>query len=137
MTWQVRSWLGGDLTGPTGHGAAFVVIDAATIQPDLPARVEALVDEVHAAPRADGVERLYVPGEMEWERYDRALRSGVELPSDVVHSLAEAAGLVGLDLADFGLGDSGLADSGLADSGLADSRLDAVDRPAGGGGAHA
>ncbi len=124
MTWQVRSWLGGDLTGPTGHGAAFVVIDAATIQPDLPARVAALVDEVHAAPRADGVDRLYVPGEMEWERYDRALSAGVELPSDVVHSLAEAAGLVDLDLADFGLGDS-------------ESGLDAVDRPAAGGGAHA
>jgi ureidoglycolate dehydrogenase (NAD+) len=104
MTWQVRSWLGGDLTTPTGHGAAFVVIDATTIHPDLPARVERLVDEIHAAPRADGVDRLYVPGEMEWERYAAAERDGVRLPSDVVHSLQESAELVGLDLADFELG---------------------------------
>jgi ureidoglycolate dehydrogenase (NAD+) len=103
MTWQIRSWLGGDLAGPTHHGAAFVVLDAATIAPDLPARVEALVDEVHAAPRADGVDRLYVPGEMEWRRYERALELGVELPSDVVSSLTEAAGLVGLDPAEYGI----------------------------------
>ena len=83
------------------------MLDAATISPDLTARVEALVDEVHAAPRADGVDRLYVPGEMEWERYDRALVEGVELPSDVVSSLTEAAALVGLDPADFGLAGTG------------------------------
>jgi ureidoglycolate dehydrogenase (NAD+) len=103
MTWQIGSWMGGDLTRPTGHGAAFVVLDPAAIHPDLPARVEALVDEVHAAPRADGVDRLYVPGEMEWERYDRAVADGVRLPPDVVASLREAAALVGLDVSDFGL----------------------------------
>lgn len=102
-TWQIRSWLAGDLTTPTRHGAAFVVLDAATIHPDLPARVEALIDEVHAAPRAEGADRLYVPGEMEWERYDRAVEQGVELPSDVVASLVEAAALVDVDASDFGL----------------------------------
>jgi ureidoglycolate dehydrogenase (NAD+) len=103
MTWQIRSWLGDDPAGPTHHGAAFVVLDAAAIAPDLPARVEALVDEVHAAPRAEGVDRLYVPGEMEWERYERARDEGIELPSDVVSSLTEAAALAGLDPVDFGL----------------------------------
>jgi ureidoglycolate dehydrogenase (NAD+) len=106
MTWQVRGWLSDDLTQPTGHGAAFVVIDASTIHPDLPARVEALVDEVHAAPRADGAERLFVPGEMEWERHTHAVEHGVELPSDVVTSLREAAALVSIDLSEFGLGAS-------------------------------
>jgi len=35
---------------------------------------------------------------MEWERYDRSLREGIALPSDVVASLEEAAKIVGLDL---------------------------------------
>jgi ureidoglycolate dehydrogenase (NAD+) len=105
MTWQVRSWLGGDLTQPTHHGAAFVVLDAASIHPDLPGRVEALIDEVHSAPRADGVNRLLVPGELEWERMAQAETSGVTLPSDVVNSLQEAAALVGLDVSEFGLGE--------------------------------
>jgi ureidoglycolate dehydrogenase (NAD+) len=104
MTWQIRSWLGDDRSAPTHHGAAFVVLDATAIHPDLPARIEALVDEVHDAPRADGVDRLYVPGEMEWERLERATSEGVALPPDVVSSLEEAADLVDLDLADFGLG---------------------------------
>ena len=112
MTWQIRSWLSEDYSVPTHHGAAFVVLDATAIHPDLPARIEALVDEVHAAPTADGVERIYVPGEMEWERLTRAEASGVDLPSDVVHSLQEAAAVVDLDLGDFDLGDRRDAEAG-------------------------
>ena len=36
---------------------------------------------------ADGTQRIYVPGEMEWERRRRAIASGIPLPSDVVDSL--------------------------------------------------
>jgi ureidoglycolate dehydrogenase (NAD+) len=56
-----------------------------------------MVDEIHNAPRADGVARLYVPGEMEWERYEIAAKKGIALPSDVVGSLKDAAAMVGLD----------------------------------------
>jgi len=63
--------------------------------------METLVDEIHAAPRAEGVERLYVPGEMEWERHQRAMQEGIHLPPDVVASLAEAARMTGLNTADF------------------------------------
>jgi LDH2 family malate/lactate/ureidoglycolate dehydrogenase len=45
------------------------------------------------------VDRIYVPGEMEWERYDRAMKEGIQLPPDVVTSLQEAAKMTGLDLA--------------------------------------
>jgi LDH2 family malate/lactate/ureidoglycolate dehydrogenase len=47
-------------------------------------RMDALVDEIHAAPRAEGIERLYVPGEMEWERYARAEKHGIPIPDDVL-----------------------------------------------------
>jgi ureidoglycolate dehydrogenase (NAD+) len=57
-----------------------------------------LVDEIHDAPRADGVERIYVPGEIEWERFERAMKEGIELPKDVVDSLRMASELLGLDL---------------------------------------
>lgn len=97
-TWQVGSWMADDPAEPTLHGAAFLVLDAEAMAHDLPARVEALVDEIHAAPCALGTDRLYVPGEMEWERHDAAIIEGIHLPSDVVSSLAEAAELVQLDL---------------------------------------
>ena len=101
MTWEVRSWMGDDPAQPTGHGAAFLAIDPRAIAPDLPARVDRLIDEIRAAPRADGVERIYVPGEMEWARQAAAREHGIELPADVIASLREGAALVGLDLNDY------------------------------------
>jgi LDH2 family malate/lactate/ureidoglycolate dehydrogenase len=99
-TWGIRSWLGDDPTLPTGHGAAFLAIDCATIAGDAAfvARVEQLIDEVHNAPTADGTERIYVPGEIEWEKLAAARRDGIHLPSDVVASVTEAAQICGLKL---------------------------------------
>lgn len=98
VTWQVGDWMWDDLTRPTGHGAAFLAIDVATIAPpaEFAARVEALVDEIHAAPTADGVERVQLPGEREWAQHRRALAEGILLPPDVVERVREAAALVAL-----------------------------------------
>ncbi len=103
VTWQVGNWLWDDGTKPTGHGAAFIAINVPAMMAagEFTRRIEALVDEIHRAPRADNVDRLYVPGEMEWERHDRAMREGISLPSDVVASLREAAELSGAPLPDF------------------------------------
>jgi ureidoglycolate dehydrogenase (NAD+) len=99
-TWGIRSWLGGDLSVPTGHGAAFLAIDCATIagEASFVARVEQLIDEIHHAPTADGARRIYVPGEIEWEKQAAALRDGIRLPSDVMASVTETAQICGLDL---------------------------------------
>ncbi len=101
FTWRVGTWLWDDGTQPTNHGAAFLAIDTNAIMPaaEFARRMEALVDEIHASPRADGVERLYVPGEMEWELHGRAMNEGIRLPPDVAASLQEAAKMTGLDLA--------------------------------------
>jgi|SRR5712691_7108397 len=100
ITRAVGSWMLGDGTQPTNHGAAFIAIDVNSMisAGKFIQRVESLVEEIHNAPRAEGVDRIYVPGEMEWERYDRSMQEGIALPSDVVSSLEEAAKLSGLDL---------------------------------------
>ncbi len=97
-TWRVGSWMWDDGRSPTGHGAAFLAIDPRVIAPsgDFERKVEALIDELHASPRADGVDRLLVPGEMEWEHFDRAMVQGIELPPDVVANLEKAASLSGV-----------------------------------------
>jgi ureidoglycolate dehydrogenase (NAD+) len=103
FTWRVGAWITSDLAAPTGHGAAFLAIDAAAMMPSATFghRMEELIDEIHAAPRADGVERLLVPGELEWERHRRAVVDGILLPPDVLASLREAASIVDLDLDNF------------------------------------
>jgi LDH2 family malate/lactate/ureidoglycolate dehydrogenase len=99
VTWGVRSWAHDDATLPTLHGAAFLAIDVKCILPpeEFARKVETLIDEIHNSPRADGAERLLVPGELEWERHDRAMREGIPLPPDVVENLQAAAELAGLD----------------------------------------
>ncbi|MDE3067460.1 MAG: Ldh family oxidoreductase [Verrucomicrobiota bacterium] len=98
-TCSVGNWMWDDGTKPTRHGAAFLAMDLNAMMPagQFTRRVEALVEEIHNAPRADDAARLYVPGEMEWDRYDRALKEGIPLPSDVQASLEKAAAVVGLD----------------------------------------
>ncbi len=99
FTWRVGNWMWDDGSGPTHHGAAFVAIDIASIMAgdQFARRMETLIDEIHQAPRTDGVQRLFVPGEMEWERHARAMKEGIPLPPDVVASLKEAGALVDLD----------------------------------------
>lgn len=99
VTWGVRSWAHDDATLRTLHGAAFLAIDVMCIMPPaaFATRIESLIHEIHNSPRAEGVERLLVPGELEWERHERAMREGICLPADVVTSLNVAAELAGLD----------------------------------------
>ncbi len=99
FTSGVGNWLWDDGTQPTHHGAAFIVMDVDAMMPrdKFRQRIEAMVDEIHNAPKADGVARLYIPGEMEWDRYATAAQNGIALPSDVVSSLKDAAAMVGLD----------------------------------------
>ena len=93
ITWQVGSWIGSDPAKPTDHGGAFLAIDVATIMPpdQFASRVTHLVDEIHNSPTADGVDRLLLPGEREWNHRRKALVDGIELPSDVVGKLVGLA----------------------------------------------
>jgi ureidoglycolate dehydrogenase (NAD+) len=88
-TWQVGSWMFDDPSRPSGHNASFVVIDVAVIGPpdQFEARLRRLIDEIHAAPCAEGVDRLLLPGEREWDSYRRAQREGIDLPPDVREQL--------------------------------------------------
>lgn len=89
VTWQVGSWIWGDATKPTGHGAAFLAIDVAAMGPRdvFERRVKDLIDEIHNSPTADGVERVLVPHEREWNLRRQALVEGIALPSDVIGKL--------------------------------------------------
>lgn len=100
VTRQVRSWMAGEAAEPTLHGAAFVAIDCRVISSsnDFEKRVQGLMDEIHAAPAADGVEAVMVPGEREWTAWRRAVSAGIMLPPDVSTKLVEAAQMAGIDI---------------------------------------
>jgi ureidoglycolate dehydrogenase (NAD+) len=91
MMWQIGNWMWGEPNRPTGHGAAFLAIDAQAMNAEFRQRVDYVIDEVHRAPTAAGVDRVLVPGEREWHNHARALTEGVLLPPDVLKPLSELA----------------------------------------------
>jgi ureidoglycolate dehydrogenase (NAD+) len=99
VTWEVKSWVM-DTPEPTNEGHAFIAIDANALRPggQFGMRMDALIREIRSAPKAKGAERIYLPGEMEWERREQAMVEGIPLPDDVVASLTEMARDAGLDI---------------------------------------
>lgn len=95
---QVKSWVE-DIPEPTNEGHAFLAIDIAQMMPldQFKGRIDGLVREIKSAPKARNADRIYLPGEMEWERYEVAEAEGILLPVDVVASLRGLAEDVGLD----------------------------------------
>jgi len=100
IRWQVLSWTFSDPSKPTGHGAAFIAVNIASFMPieQFKERMDQTIREIRASEKAGGAERIYLPGEMEWERRDKALAEGMDLPEDVVASLRGLAQDLNLDL---------------------------------------
>lgn len=96
---HVLSWSFADASQPTGHGAAFIAVNTSALVPanQFRERVRKTMDEIRSAPKAKGTDRIYLPGELEWERRERALREGIELPDDVAANLRLLAAESGLN----------------------------------------
>jgi LDH2 family malate/lactate/ureidoglycolate dehydrogenase len=70
-------------------GFALIAFDPGRFMPvdDFRARVDALVRDVRSSERADGVERIWLPGEPEHETRLRRSREGIPLPGALVDEL--------------------------------------------------
>jgi len=77
MLSDVKSW-NLDMATPNNVGHAFIAIDVAKILPMslFEDRMERLANELHNAKKAKNANRIYLPGELDWEKYDAASRSG-------------------------------------------------------------
>jgi ureidoglycolate dehydrogenase (NAD+) len=88
FTNDVPSWI--DATDQhIDQGHAFIAVDVNALMPiqEFKDRMDEMVRRVHTAPLAEGAERIYLPGEMEWERRADALTNGIPLPADVIANL--------------------------------------------------
>ncbi|MSR55934.1 MAG: Ldh family oxidoreductase [Gemmataceae bacterium] len=98
MTWQVGSWIFDEPGRPSWHNASFTVIDVAAMSPmgEFQQRIRRLIDELHGAPTANGIERVLLPGEREWNSYRLAQTQGITLPPDVQEKLKQASEMTGV-----------------------------------------
>ena len=79
-------------------GFQFVVLDVERFMPasEFRARVDALIRDVHDTERAEGFERVYVPGEIEGIVRDRRLERGIPLADGVLTTLDRVAAAAGV-----------------------------------------
>ncbi len=82
------------LDAPQNVGHFFAALDiAAFADPTEFAReMEQLVREIRTSPRAPGYERIFLPGEIEWEAEDRRRREGIPVPEQVMAELLRLGG---------------------------------------------
>lgn len=100
MTKDIPQWIG-RISEITDEGHAFIAVDIGALMPTetFKARIDHLIRGIKSSPKAKGSDRIYVPGEMEWERYYRAKEQGIPLSEQLVaglNELAEKLGVAGL-----------------------------------------
>lgn len=92
---QIASW-NLDLEAKNNVGHAFIAVDVAQMLPkdEFEARMEQLVAELKSAPLAKNAQKIFVPGEMEWERREKVLAENrLELTDNMAENLDKAATL--------------------------------------------
>jgi LDH2 family malate/lactate/ureidoglycolate dehydrogenase len=80
----------------TGHFFAALRIDAFRDPADFAADMNTLLGALRDSPKAAGEERIYIHGEKEFEKADRALVEGVALSEVAVKSLIQAGEQAGI-----------------------------------------
>jgi ureidoglycolate dehydrogenase (NAD+) len=77
-----------DIPDKANQGHAFLAVNVGAMTPleAFRERMDAMIREIKNAPQA-GKGRIYLPGEMEWERQEKAQREGIGLPDYVLVNL--------------------------------------------------
>lgn len=85
---EIESWVL-SLEKPNNVCHTFIAIDASKFIGDgeLAQRTEEMAQTLRNLPKAKGSQRIFTPGEIEWENYSRAEKEGILLPDDVLESL--------------------------------------------------
>jgi ureidoglycolate dehydrogenase (NAD+) len=92
LTANQPSWvtnIPGNPPGYANQGQTFIAIDGGMMSSEtiFTERMDWLIDYLHGVPKAKDATRVYLPGEMEWEKRAYALEHGMMLPPDVIDSL--------------------------------------------------
>ena len=111
LMWEILTGVlsGGAVFGPDvgapdvydrtqGVSHFFLALDPSRSMPydEFTARVDDLIDQVHASPPAAGVARIYVPGERGYETAERRRREGVPIAATRLETLRKLATEVGV-----------------------------------------
>ncbi len=85
-----------DRPANVGHFFGAVCIDAFRPVAEFKKDMDTLLDQLKNSPKAVGHERIYIPGEKEFERAELNAKKGIPLLSTVVDMLKESGALIGV-----------------------------------------
>ncbi len=97
---EVASW-NLDLSSTNNAGHAFIAVDVSQMMPIdvFTARINQMADEIKNGPTAKNAKKIFLPGEMEWEKREKALETGeLTLTDAMAESLKQLANATGLTL---------------------------------------
>jgi ureidoglycolate dehydrogenase (NAD+) len=99
---ELTSWIM-PMKDPVNQSHTFIVINPGIFLPfdTFAGKIRKLENQIRSAPKAKGVERIYLPGEKEWEHYEEALQSGMILPDHMSSSLFGVAYDHDIDIRDY------------------------------------
>lgn len=99
MSGEITSWCF-DMSKKNNVCHAFFAINPKCFLGEEPIdeRMEKAANLLRCAPKAMNSQRIYTPGEIEWEHYKKSLADGIELPTEVYDSLAELSAQSGVTL---------------------------------------
>jgi LDH2 family malate/lactate/ureidoglycolate dehydrogenase len=85
-------------TPPFAQGHFVMAIDIARFVPVavFQRRAEAFVDAIKAAPKAAGIEEIFLPGEQSWRRWQDRRQNGIPLSDSLVAELKELGTSMGI-----------------------------------------
>lgn len=100
MLSQITSW-NLDMPSANNAGHAFIAIDVSQMMPagQYNARISQMIHEIKNGPKAKGAEHIFMPGEMEWSKREKALQSGeLQLTDAMAASLQQLSNATGIPL---------------------------------------
>ncbi|MBI4536705.1 MAG: Ldh family oxidoreductase [candidate division NC10 bacterium] len=91
-------FLADNLSDPTDVGSIFAAINVANFMdlPEFQARMDAAIREIKASAKAEGVTRIYIPGEIEFETRAKRLAEGIPIPEQIVQDFVALGKEVGV-----------------------------------------
>lgn len=100
MLSEISSW-NLDMSSVNNAGHAFIAIDINQMinKEEFDKRITQVINELKSGPKAKGKDRIFLPGEMEWEKREKALESGeIELTDAMVSGLEKLSEKTGLKI---------------------------------------
>ena len=100
MLSQITSW-NLDMPSANNAGHAFIAIDVSQMMPaeQYNGRINQMILEIKNGPKAKGAEHIFMPGEMEWSKREKALQSGeLQLTDAMAASLQQLSDATGVPL---------------------------------------